>query len=162
MAYLKSGTSEAALSDLKERIQSIQQVQTSKFIQKDEALAQLKAQMRRQASLFENLKENPLPDAFEIRMVPSVHGVETIEALALQIESLPEVEEVEYGQRWLGQFTNVINLFRLVGYALAGLFFMAALFIVANTIRLILYSRRQEIEVMRLVGSTDGFIKAPF
>ena len=162
MAYLKPGIGEAALSDLKQRIQTMPQVQTSKFIQKDEALAQLKRQMRRQTSLFENLKENPLPDAFEIRMAPSAEDVQDIEGLAIQIESLGAIEEVEYGQRWLGQFTNVINLFRLAGYTLAGLFFMAALCIVANTIRLILYSRREEIEVMRLVGATDGFIKAPF
>ncbi len=162
MAYLKPEVSEKQLLELKQKIQSLPQVQTSTYISKDESLDILKRQMRRQSSLFDNLKENPLPDAFEIRVAPTAKTAEDIEALAAKIDSLPAIEEVEYGQRGLGQFTNVINLFRLTGYALAGLFFMAALFIVANTSRLILYSRREEIEIMRLVGATDGFIKAPF
>lgn len=162
MVYLKPSVPETVLSDLKEQLQNMQMVQSSKFVPKDEALAQLRSQMQRQASLFENLRENPLPDAFEIRMIPSYHSVEKIESFAEKIESNPAVDEVEYGQRWLGQFSNVINLFRLAGYALVGLFCLAAVFIVANTSRLILYSRQEEIEVMRLVGATDGFIKAPF
>ena len=162
MAYLNPEVSEKQLLELKQKIQSFPQVQTFTYIPKDEALDILKQQMRRHSSLFDNLKENPLPDAFEIRVAPAAKNAEDIEALATKIGSLKAIEEVEYGQRWLGQFTNVINLFRLTGYALAGLFFMAALFIVANTSRLILYSRREEIEIMRLVGATDGFIKAPF
>jgi cell division transport system permease protein len=118
--------------------------------------------MKRQSSLFENLKENPLPDAFEIRLKISFQNQEKVEILATRLESFPQVDEVEYGQRWLGQFTNFFNLFRLTGYAMGGLFFMAALLIVANTIRLVLYSRRDEVEIMRLVGATDSFIKAPF
>ena len=162
MVYLKPEVDEKRLFALKQEIESLPQVKTFTYIPKDEALDRLKHQMRRQSSLFDNLKENPLPDAFEIRVAPPASNSEDIERLAQRSESLGGIDEVEYGQRWLGQFGNVVNLFRLAGYTLAGLFFMAALFIVANTSRLILYSRREEIEVMRLVGATDGFIKAPF
>ena len=162
MAYLKPDAPEIKIPELKRKIQHIGGIQDVRFISKKEAFQQLKKQMRRQSSLFENLKENPLPDAFEIRLIASFQNQEKVEMLATRLESLPQIDEVEYGQRWLGRFTNFFNLFRLTGYAMGGLFFMAALLIVANTIRLVLYSRREEIEIMRLVGATDSFIKAPF
>ena len=161
MAYLKPGIAPAQLPDLKLRLKSISGVQEAVFISKEEALNRLKEQMKRQVSLFENLKGNPLPDAFEIHMVPSSEKGEDVELLATRIESLKMIDEVEYGQKWFGRFTDIMNLFRLTGYALGALFFMAAVFIVANTIRIVLYSRRQEIEIMRLVGATDTFIKSP-
>lgn len=162
MAYLKPEHDRKNLADIRQTIQSIAGVQEAIFISKDEALNLLKTQMHRQASLFENLKENPLPDAFEVRIIPASQRGEEVEMLAARIESLPEIEEVEYGQSWVGKFTSIINLFRLAGYAIGALFFMAAVFIVANTIRIVLYSRREEIEIMRLVGAADGFIKTPF
>ena len=162
MAYLAPGAGHADIADLKLAIQSLDSVDKSRFIPKQEALSQLKAQMKYQSSLFENLTENPLPDSFEIRMTASTESWQKIESLAAQIQSLPQIEEVEYGQRWLGRFANLITLFRLAGYAMGALFFMAAIFIVANTIRLVIYSRREEVEIMRLVGATDNFIKIPF
>ena len=162
MAYLTPGVSDNAIDELRQQLQDMPNVQASRFIPKDEALTLLRHQMRRQSSLFDNLRENPLPDAFEIRISPSFTVAEEVEKIAKKIESFQSVEEVEYGQRWLGQFTDVVNLFKLAGYALISLFGIAALFIIANTIRLILYSRREEIEVMRLVGATDHFIKVPF
>jgi len=162
MAYLKPDAPETKIPELKRKIQRMDGIQDVRFISKNEALQELKKQMRRQSSLFENLKENPLPDAFEIRLIASFQNQEKVEMFATRLESFSQVDEVEYGQRWLGRFTNFFNLFRLTGYAMGGLFFMAALLIVANTIRLVLYSRREEIEIMRLVGATDSFIKAPF
>ena len=162
MAYLKPELTGSPLTDLTRRIQSISGVETVRFISKEEAFDQLKAQMRRQASLFDNLGENPLPDAFEIRMNAATQTWDKVEYLAAEIEALEEVQEVEYGQRWLGRYTHIFNLFKLTGYAMCGIFFMAAVFIVANTIRLVIYSRRDEIEIMRLVGAAEGFIKVPF
>lgn len=162
MAYLKPEITEATLLDIKLKIERLYGVQDVRFISKGEALKQLKDQMKRQSSLFLNLKENPLPDAFEIRMIASSQSIEKVEMLATRIESLPFIEDVEYGQSWLGRFVYIYNLFRLTGYAMGGLFFMAVVFIVANTIRLMLYSRREEVEIMRLVGAPDSFIKAPF
>jgi cell division transport system permease protein len=162
MAYLKPELSGSPLTDLTRRIQSISGVETVRFVSKKEAFAQLKAQMKRQASLFDNLVENPLPDAFEIQMNAAIQTWDKVEFLAAKIEALDEVQEVEYGQRWLGRYTRIFNLFKLTGYVMCGIFFMAAVFIVANTIRLVIYSRRDEIEIMRLVGAAERFIKVPF
>ncbi len=162
MVYLKPDTPETKISELISKIQHMDGIRDVRFISKNEAFQELKKQMKRQPSLFENLKENPLPDAFEIRLKISFQNQEKVEILATRLESFPQIDEVEYGQRWLGQFTNFFNLFRLTGYAMGGLFFIATLLIVANTIRLVLYSRRDEVEIMRLVGATDSFIKAPF
>ncbi len=162
IAYLKPGIHNADLTNLKRTIQSLDGVHTLRFISKQEAIDRLKAQMQHQSSLFENLTENPLPDSFEIRMTASTGSWQKIEFLAAQIGSLTLIEEVEYGRRWIGRFVRIISLFRLAGYAMGALFFMATVFIIANTIRLVIYSRREEVEIMRLVGATDSFIKMPF
>ena len=162
MAYLGPEFAEESVPDLQNKIMQMYGVRDVRFISKEEALTQLKKQMKRQSSLFENLKKNPLPDAFEIRMLASSQSWDKVESLASQSELLPKVNDVEYGQRWLGRFVNIFNLFKLTGYAIGVLFCMATVFIVANTTRLVLYSRREELEIMRLVGAEDSFIKAPF
>ena len=162
IAYLKPGIVEANLLDLEHKIKGMYGVADARFISKEEALSLLKDQMRRQFSLLTNLKENPLPDAFEVRMLASSQSLGKVEDLATQMESLSLIDEVEYGQKWLGRVANIYNLLRLTGYAMGALFFMATVFIVANTIRLVLYSRREEVEIMRLVGAADSFIKMPF
>ena len=138
MAYLKPGATQANLAGLRMNIKGISGVQDAIFISKEDALSRLKDQMKRQASLFENLKQNPLPDAFEIRMSPFLQRETDVEIVATRIESLAAIDEVEYGQLWFKRFTNIINLFRLTGYALGRQFLMAAVFIVANTIRIVL------------------------
>ena len=162
MVYLKPNTPETEVLDAKRKIQEMNGVQNVQFISNKEALERLKNQMKRQSSLLDNLKENPLPDAFEVRLTESFQNQNKVEMLAAQLESVSIVDEVEYGQVWLGRFTNILNLLRLTGYAMSVLFFLATVLIVANTIRLVLYSRREEVEIMRLVGASDGFIRAPF
>jgi len=162
MAYLEPGASEDDTGALQQRLRQMSAVAGVRFISRQQALEQLKSQMKDQAFIFEHLPENPLPDAFEIRLSPSIQDWQRIEALAGRIRRLPAVDEVEYGQKWLARFSSLLGLFRLVGSAMGGIFFMATVFIVANTIRLVIYSRRDEVEIMRLVGATDRFIKVPF
>jgi len=162
MVYLEPNSPETKILEIKSKIQDMKGVQAVRFISKKEALEGLKDQMKRQSSLLEGLKENPLPDAFEVRLEKSFQNKNQVEMLAAQLKSLSLTDDVEYGQVWLERFANIVNLLRVTGYAMSVLFFLATVFIVANTIRLVLYSRRDEVEIMRLVGATDGFIKAPF
>lgn len=162
MAYLKPDISKENIANIKQKILKIQGTLEVKFISKTDAINILKNRMKRQQSLFENLEENPLPDAFEILIKQSSQHIKKIEIIANQIKSLSMVNEVEYGRKWLKRFSDIFDLFMLIGYSIAVLFFMGAVFIVANTIRLIIYSRREEIEIMSLVGASNTFIKAPF
>ncbi len=162
MVYLKDGMTEASVREMQEKIGKMPGVRDAVFIPKSEALDRFKKQLGRQASLAEGLKSNPLPDALEIRMHASSENWDIIGPAAKEIAAFPGVEEVEYGAQWLDRFIYILNLFRLTAYAMGGLFFLASVFFVANTIRLVLYSRREEIEIMRLVGASEGFIKDPF
>jgi cell division transport system permease protein len=162
MVYLTPETTENQRLDTRYQLQTIAGIERIQFISRDEALKLMKERMPRQASLFDNLRENPLPDAFEITLVSESNSPEKIEFLAQRIEGLPSVAEVEYGQQWIERFANFFNLFKLAGYGMGAMFFMATVFIAANTIRLVLYARREEIHIMRLVGATDNFIKFPY
>ncbi len=162
MAYLDESVSKEQIKTLRKKIESIPYVRKVKFISKDNALEIFKKQLKNQASLVEGMKENPLPHAFEIYPDISGENWTKTEIIAKTIKAYKHIETVEYGKEWLARFVNIMNLFRLTGYGLGGLLFMATSFFMANTIRLVLYSRRDEIEIMRLVGATDGFIKDPF
>ncbi len=161
-AYLKDGFGAGKRQAMVARIRSMHGVEDVRFISKTEALEQLKQQMSRQAAILEHLEENPLPDAFEIRMIVTNQTWDRIETLAGQLEALEGVNDVEYGQRWVGRLIRLFNLFQLSGYAMGGLLIIASVFIVGNTIRLVYYSRQEEVEIMRLVGATDRFILTPF
>ena len=162
MVYLESDLDKAQRHAIETRIKKLYGVQAARFIPKETALEQLRAQMQRQSAILDGLDQNPLPDAFEVQMIPTASTWEKAEDLARSLEAVAGVSDVEYGQRWVERFVTLFNLFRLTSYAMGGLFFIASVFIVGNTVRLILYSRRQEVEIMRLVGATERFILAPF
>lgn len=161
MIYLKADFTMDMLPELKDRINGLGNIQSLVFISKDEALDRLKKEISSSSAFLKTLQGNPLPDALEIKM-KSYNSLEEVEAFAEKIKAIEIVEDVEYGQGWLGKFLKIFNLFKITGYAMCSLFFLVALFITSNTVRLAFYSRKLEVEVMRLVGATETFIKAPF
>ena len=161
IVYLKGNVDDAGRSELMRTIRSFDGVQSISFISKADAFSWLKNEIGRQSALLDGLTENPLPDSLEVRLGNSMMNLKDIKALAGKIRSLDRVDEVEYAQKWLERFSGVYNLFKITGIALVGLIFVAIIFIVANTIRLILYSRSDEIEITRIIGADDAFITHP-
>jgi len=162
IAYLKADATEAQIAEFQQLLSQIPDIDRIQFIPKDEALAQLKEQMKHQESLLTHLRGNPLPDSFEVSARSQEGNWDKMEVLASRIKSFDLVEDVEYGQKWLQRIAQMVELFRLAGYGMGAVFLIAGVFIVANTIRLVLYSRKEEIEIMRLVGAANDFIQAPF
>jgi cell division transport system permease protein len=160
LVYLKDGATAAQSRETQDRIREMDGVLRVQFVSRAQALETLRAQLQHQASLLDGLGNNPLPDSLEVDLKSG--RVRQVASIAGQIGGLPAVDSVEYGQQWMGRFAGLLNLFRFAGVVLGGLFFIASGLIIANTARLVLYSRREEVEIMRLVGATDGFITAPF
>jgi cell division transport system permease protein len=131
------------------------------FSSREEAFADLKQKIGNQSSLLDGLDKNPLPDAYEITLTDAYRELSDIEKLVKKVSALPGVEDVDYAQKWLQRFNGMYNLFKATGMVLAGVFVIATLLIIANTIRLIMYSRREEIEIARIVGADEKFIKYP-
>jgi cell division transport system permease protein len=161
MVYLDESFTMEMIPEINAKLKSLSNTKQVFFISKDVALNNLKKDMNSESIFFETLSENPLPDAFDVRM-GGVSNFEEVTLFAEAIKGIPMVSEVEYGKSWLEKFLSIYSLFKVVGWAISSLFFMIALFITANTVRLAFFSRKEEISIMHLVGATDGFIKTPF
>ncbi len=161
IAYVGANVTEPQRTRLEETIRNLNGVSVVEFISKDDAFNDLKQKIGQQSSLLDGLDKNPLPDSFEITLTDSYRRLEDIEKLSQSIGGLPYVEDVEYAQKWLHRFNGIYNLFKVTGLVLVSIFFIATLLIIANTIRLIMYSRREEIEIMRIIGADEEFIKYP-
>lgn len=156
--YVEDSVTRQDLQGLKQEIEAIDGVGQVKYISKDEGLTRLRKQLGEKAELVDILEDNPLPDAFDVR----VASPDTTSDIASRISGLRHVIGVNYGQGFTEKLVATTRFIAVGTVALAIILMGAVVFIVGNTIRLSLAARACEIEVMRLVGATDWFIMWPF
>jgi len=128
------------------------------YVSKDEALRRLGLQMGETGFFLSDLERNPLPDSFDV----SVARADDARAVADGIWKLEGVSDVIYGQKWVDNLVGALRVLWGITGIVACLALVGASLIVSNTIRLSVFARRKEIEIMKLVGATDGFILFPF
>jgi cell division transport system permease protein len=132
------------------------------FVSKAQALAQFRREFSDLASLTADLGDNPFPASLEVMVRPEAGPKGRADALVRQVASLPGVADVRYDREWLARLAAGLAALRRAGLALASLMAAAAAVTVAAVVRLGLYARRDEIELMELVGSPVSFIRGPF
>ena len=160
--YLKDGISEYRRDKVYSFIRGLPEAEIKRFISKEEALKDLRAALGEDAGFLNRLVRNPLPASYEIVFESKgTHGVEP-ERIKGELEKLDGVEEVQYSNEWLNKLEGFLNVVRLIGFIIGGLLCLCVVFIVTNTIKLTIYSRKDEIEILKLVGATDWFVKTPF
>ncbi|MGW8221213.1 MAG: permease-like cell division protein FtsX [Syntrophobacteria bacterium] len=161
-AYLQETISPEQAEMLRSKVADWPEVEGITYISKKQALARFRSQLREYAGILEGLKENPLPASLELTLMPQYGRSGNIKELSTRLGRLPGVAEVQYGRKWMAKLRVFVEVMKLVGITVGGLLLIATIFVISNTIKLTFYSRREELEIMRLVGATDFFIKAPF
>ncbi len=156
--YVEDNFAGQGLGKLRQQIESIDGVDRVTYVSKDEGLKRLTKQLGQKAGLVDVLGENPLPDAYDVR----VFKADRTPDIASEISALPGVISVSYGQGFTEKLLATTRFIAITALILAIILLGAVMFIVGNTVRLSLVSRAQEIEVMKLVGATDRFIMWPF
>ncbi len=160
--YLKDGIDEKVMKEIEKQLQNIKGAKIKGFISKDQAMMQLKESLGGQAGLLSGMKNNPLPSSFELIFEDTDNYRIDPDNIKASLEKMEEVDEVQYSKQWVERFKGLIFVFRVASLIIGGLLCVAVLFIITNTIKLTLYSRRDEIEIYKLVGATDWFVKIPF
>jgi cell division transport system permease protein len=160
--YLRDGLSHEQIQSIEENLRQRPAVADVKFTSKEEALQEFQSRLQGQSDILQGLGENPLPASFDIKLKTSYQNSEAVKALAPELKLIEGVDEVQDGLDWLDRFTVFANFIRMTGLGIGFFLGIAVITITANTIRLSIYARREEIELMRLIGAKEGFIRAPF
>lgn len=161
-AYLDSVPQQAVLQGWEHDIRALPGVSRVHFVSPEAALARFRHRLGRDADLLQGLGPDVLPGSLEISLNPDARNRQGVAAVVAQLRKNPAFSDLRYGQDWLERFESFVSLLHLAGAILGAFLLFATLFIVANTIKLTLYARRDELEIMTLVGGTPLFIKIPF
>jgi cell division transport system permease protein len=161
--YLHDTVTERQLQMVRELVANSGLAASHQYISKDDAMARFRQDFPDLASATAKLERNPFPASIEVRLRPEAQQTgEAVDGLAATIAGVPGVADVKYDRRWLSRLTSAVNLVRGVGVAIVVMLAFAAALTVANVVRLTAYARRDEIEIMQLVGAPLAFVRGPF
>jgi cell division transport system permease protein len=132
------------------------------YVSKDEALGRFKQAFGDLGAAIDGPGDNPLPASYEVRLRTGGGTQEAIENLAGRLRQLPGVADVRYDRQWLDRLMAAVSVVRAIGLALAAVLTLAAALTVANVVRLGLYARHDELDIMQLVGAPPAYVRGPF
>jgi cell division transport system permease protein len=160
-AFLDPQLADAQAEALARHVGALAGVAHVELVSREQALERFRKRLGGSA-LLEALEENPLPASLEIALRPEDRSAERVRAVAAAIEKLPGVDEVAGGETWIEGYARALALVRGAGAGLGAVLAFATLLVVANTIRLAVYARRDELEILALVGASRTFMRTPF
>ncbi len=162
VAYLDNAPQPTRLKEWRILIEDMPEVDRVSYVDSEEAMRRFSTRLGPDSDLLEGFDAEILPASLEISFKAEHRSRKAAEAVVARLKQNPDFSEFSYGQDWLERFESFLDMLRIGGGVLGAFLLFAALFIVGNTIKLTLYARRDELEIMSLVGATSLFIKTPF
>ena len=162
ITYLNRKTPINEVESLLNKTRQIHGVESVKYVSPFDAMAFMETKLGSQRNLLDGIQPGVLPSSFEIQLIKDYRNSAKVKEVVSQLEKIAQFDEIQYGQEWVETFSAIAHLFRLTQWVLGGLLLVAMIFIISNTLQLAIYSRREEIEIMQLVGASPSFIQVPF
>jgi cell division transport system permease protein len=162
IVYLEDGVEDRVRASLVNRLREDPAVGSVEFVSREQALARFRDMFRDLSSLPEDLGENPFPASLEVTLRAERQFPAEVERMAKALAGAPGVREIQYDLLWIERLATGVRLVRGLGAFLGGILVLAGVFTISNVIRLTIYAREDELDIMRLVGATRAYVKGPF
>jgi cell division transport system permease protein len=161
-AYLDKDLDTEKVQKLMQRVRAFPEVEGVRHISQEHAWKDFQAALGVQSGVLEGLPQDVLPPSFQITIRRNFRDGPTIEDVASRLKREKGITLVEYPQEWVEKLSLLILAVEWAKWILGGVLFLATFFIVGSTVKLALLARRDEIEIMQLVGASEAMIQAPF
>ena len=162
IVYFRDSVTPQTMTALRARLSDDAAVSGIDVVTREQALESFRNRFPSEERLLNGLGENPFPASLVLKIVPRFRTSKAVADLVQKLQALPEVEEVLYNRELIENLAAGLRYLRLLGILVGAVLAASMVTILANTIRLTLYARREDIEILRLIGATPGFIKTPF
>lgn len=162
VAYLADRVSEKQAQDIITSLKERSGIEKVKYISKADALKELRTSLKDAEYVLEGLNENPLPASIEVRFRKEAMGPESVKTFVNSLKKVEGVEDVQYGEKFLLSIHSLKAAMETIGLILTLVTISGIIFICYSTVKILFYRRKEEIETLKLLGATRGFIRTPF
>ena len=160
--FLDKDISEEQQNAIEQELEHSPLVLEARFVSAEQAVDKFREKFPELEGIIDNIKINPFPPSIETTFREKTITFKEASVLITRIKSMPGVEDVQFNQEWVDRVNSFSRLAKAVGFFLGGILVLASFFIISNVIKLNVFARKDEIEILRLVGATNTFIRVPF
>lgn len=160
--YLEKNLTRIEVSQIEEKLKRSSLVAKIQFISSTQALEKFQIKFPELQGIIENFKINPFPPSFETAIRKNSLSSDEIQNFIQEMRNMDGIEDVQFNWDWVEKMKSLSRLVKAVGFFLGGILILASFFIISNVIKLNVFARKEEMEILRLVGATNTFIKIPF
>jgi cell division transport system permease protein len=162
VVYLEDNVHPEDRARLQRDLSATNGVEFVRYLSREQALERFRIELGDDAELLDALRENPLPASFELSLSPDGQDAGRVNALTSMISGYPGVDEVVAQIAWVQRLDSVAQAFSMVTLVIGLIVLASSVFVISNTVRLTVEERADQIEIMKLVGATNAFIRTPF
>ena len=162
IGYLKNGFATEDVRALIKRVEAMPEVRGVRYISREQAWRDFQTALGSQSGLLEGLPREVLPASIEISLDPAERDLPIVERLAERLRQERGIASVEYPQEWVERLALAVLAVEWIKWLFGGVLFLATFFIVGSTVKLAVLARKDEVEIMQLVGASEELIQAPF